>query len=317
MQTEAIVRVRGMRESDLAQANRIMRVAFGTFLGEPDPETSMDDTDFVGCRWKSDPSGAFIAEIDGEIAGSNFATHWGSFGFFGPLTVRPDLWGRGIGKKLMEPVLERFDAWNVTHAGLYTFAHSKKHAGLYQHFDFWPQYLTALMNKTVESKRGRVLPSLFSQLPQDRRETVLAACREVTETLLEGLDLRGEICAVSELKFGDTLLLWDDSRLVGFAVCHAGAGTEAGSGTCYMKFGAVKPGVDADLNFRHLLDDCEAYASSTGAGSLFAGVNTARHEAYRIMLASGFRTVMQGVAMQRGNRAGYNRGGVYAIDDWR
>ena len=48
-----------------------------------------------------------------------------------------------------------------------------------------------------------------------------------------------------------------------------------------------------------------------------AGVNTGRHEAYQHLLNSGFRTDMQGVAMERHNQAGYNRAGIYLIDDWR
>ena len=36
-----------------------------------------------------------------------------------------------------------------------------------------------------------------------------------------------------------------------------------------------------------------------------------------MLIDRGFRTRMQGVAMHRGNAAGYNRPGVYVIDDWR
>jgi hypothetical protein len=50
---------------------------------------------------------------------------------------------------------------------------------------------------------------------------------------------------------------------------------------------------------------------------LTAGVNTARAGAYRIMLERGFRTTIQGVAMQKPNEPGYNRADVYLIDDWR
>ena len=35
------------------------------------------------------------------------------------------------------------------------------------------------------------------------------------------------------------------------------------------------------------------------------------------MLAYGFRTDVQGLAMDRPDEAGYNRPGVYVIDDWR
>ena len=48
---------------------------------------------------------------------------------------------------------------------------------------------------------------------------------------------------------------------------------------------------------------------------LVDGVNTGRHEAYRKV--NGFRTDIQGVAMQRYNEPGYNRSDVYLIDDWR
>jgi hypothetical protein len=66
-----------------------------------------------------------------------------------------------------------------------------------------------------------------------------------------------------------------------------------------------------------LLQACEELAAMKGLSRLVAGNNTARHEAYRSMLGRGFRTELQGVAMQRHNEAGYNRPGVYLIDDWR
>ena len=42
-----------------------------------------------------------------------------------------------------------------------------------------------------------------------------------------------------------------------------------------------------------------------------------RYEAYRTMVGRGFRTDLQGVAMHRENDAGYNRPGIYVLDDWR
>ncbi len=58
-------------------------------------------------------------------------------------------------------------------------------------------------------------------------------------------------------------------------------------------------------------------ASSHHSARLVAGVNTARHKAYRQMLARGFRADLLGVAMDKPNKTGYNRPGVYLIDDWR
>jgi hypothetical protein len=112
----------------------------------------------------------------------------------------------------------------------------------------------------------------------------------LTEAIYEGLDVGREIRAVAEQKLGDTILLWTGSRLTGLAVCHSGAETEAGSGVCYVKFGAARTGADEEQDFRRLLDACEEMASSQNLSRLVAGVNTARHEAYRQMLALGFRT---------------------------
>lgn len=100
------VTVRALREQDLPAADRIMRLAFGTFLGMPDPLKFMGDADYVRTRWLADPSAAFAAELAGELVGTNFATRWGSVGFFGPLTIHPNFWDRGIAQLLLAPTLD-------------------------------------------------------------------------------------------------------------------------------------------------------------------------------------------------------------------
>lgn len=309
--------VRALREADLDTADRVMRLAFGTFIGLPEPETFMGDADFVRTRWRTDPSAAFATEHAGEIVGSNFATRWGTVGFFGPLTIRPDLWDRGIGQRLMEPVMDCFARWETTHTGLFTFAHSQKHLALYQRFGFWPRFLTAVMSKAVGTTGTAPTCTRFSDLPDNERHSALASCRDLTNSLFDGLDVEREICAVADQALGDTVLLRDESKLVGVAICHCGAGTEAGSDTCYVKFGAVRPGLGAESYFSQLLDAVELLAHSRGLSRVVAGVNTSRHEAYSAMLARGFRTEIQGVTMHRPNTEGYSRPGVFAIDDWR
>src|SRR5689334_1798675 len=148
--TKQNIIVRPLQETELSTADAIMRLAFGTFIGLPDPMSFMGDAAYVRNRWLARPEAAFAAEVDGEIIGSNFATKWGSVGFFGPLTIRPNYWDRGVAKRLMEPIVGLFDKWGTTHAGLFTFPHSAKHLGLYQRFGFWPRFLTPVMSKAVE-----------------------------------------------------------------------------------------------------------------------------------------------------------------------
>jgi hypothetical protein len=113
------------------------------------------------------------------------------------------------------------------------------------------------------------------------------------------------------------LLLAEDDALTGFAVCHCGAGTEAGSGTCYLKFAIVRATPRAGRALDRLLVACQAFAAEEGLKRLIVGVNTARTGAYQYLRAQRYRTEIQGVAMQRPNDAGFNRPDVYVLDDWR
>ena len=63
------VNIRLLQESDLPKADRIPRLAFGTFVGSPDPMTFFGDADVVRTRFLANPSGALAAEIDGELVG--------------------------------------------------------------------------------------------------------------------------------------------------------------------------------------------------------------------------------------------------------
>jgi GNAT superfamily N-acetyltransferase len=298
----------------LLLADNIFRQAFGTYLGVPD---LFGDSDYIRTRWLADPNATFAAEFDGELVGSNFVTNWGSVGFFGPLTVRPDLWDRGIAQRLLEPTMDLFSAWNIEHRGLFTFAHSPKHVALYQKVGFWPRFLTAIMAKSLAQTPPAAECPRFSEVAETQREAVLADCREVTSAVYDGFDLTREIRAVATQRLGDTLLLSDGSGLEGVAVCHSGAGSEAGSGVCYVKAGGVRPGPNAEESFEHLVQACEAYGAMRGATQIIAGVNMGRHEAYRTLLRLGFRTQMQGVAMHSPNEPGYDRPDVYFVDDWR
>jgi hypothetical protein len=91
------------------------------------------------------------------------------------------------------------------------------------------------------------------------------------------------------------------------AIYHIRAWTEAGGGTCKVKFGSVRHGPSAGA----------ALGGTGGATRLLAGVNTARHAAYRILVACSLPTELQGVTMHRPNEPGYRRLGVDLFDEWR
>jgi len=284
-------------------------------LGLEEPLRFADGADPIRSRWTASPDAAFKAVLDGELVGSAFVRRWGSFAVFGPLTVRPDLWERGIGSRLWDACRHVVDGWHVSQTGLFTFAESTKHVHLYRKHGFWPRFLTALTEKPVA---GAAVPveTLATLGDRDRAEA-LEACRAIAGAIFPGLDLAREIETVMEQDVGDVVLVRDEAAVAGFAVCHVGPGSEAVRGTCYVKFAAVCPGDRPRELLGALLDSCESFAARRGASRLEAGVSLAREGAAQVLAERGHRTFRQGVGMHRPNGEAFNRPDAFVLDDWR
>lgn len=318
--TNSNVTVRPLGEAELGEADRIMRLAFGTFLGLPDPGSFMGDADYVRTRWAAEPTCALAAEVDGRLVGTNFVTRWGSVGFFGPLTVEPPLWDKGVARALLTGTMPFFDRWGVTHAGLFTFGHSPKHVSLYQRFGFMPRFLTSILARPMpKSEAAASGPATWGTAGESADlETVIAGCGRVTDATYPGLDVGREIQAAAAQKLGDTVLAFGDGgEIDGFAVCHTGAGSEAGTGTCFVKFGAALPGPGAAERFSRLIQACEGFAARSGAEVVVAGVNTGRRPAYQALLDRGYKPQLIGVTMHRPDESAYHDDSAWVIDDWR
>ncbi|WP_448604988.1 GNAT family N-acetyltransferase [Thermoleptolyngbya sp.] len=320
-----VITIRAMQEADLAIANQIFRLAFGRFIGLPDPQDFARTMNYMN-RWHLDPSAAFVAEENGQVIGSNIAANWGSFGGFGPLTVHPDYWNQKVGQQLVSAAMDYFAQHQMSQLGIFTFSNSPKHLALYERFGFHPRCLTAVMSKPVQAHDSQVQPVLkHSELPAETQAAYLERCAELTDTVFQGLNLSNEIRTVAARQWGDTLLLerpvsdssGNNQRLEGLAICHCGEGTEAGKGACYVKFGAVRSGDRAAQALTALLQACEALAAQRGLSTLTCGVNTERQGAYQLLRSLGFRIDILGVAMLCPNQPAFNHPGAFVLDDWR
>ncbi len=315
MTARPLIEISLLKENEVAEADRILRIAFGTFLNVPDPPSFMGDRDFMTPRWRARHVRVLAARANGHLIGTNIITRWGGFGFFGPLTVLPEYWDRGVAQELLRRTVAIFDQWGLRHTGLFTFAQSAKHVALYQKFGYWPRYLTAVMSQPHLAKPG-VAPVLLSGMKKSQQAAMIVACAKLTNGIDEGLDLTGEVRAVLTQRSGDVVLVQSGEKIDGFAICLNGPGSEGGEKVCYVKFGAARAGSGAGERFDRLLLGCEAFAASRHV-TLEAGVNLAREDAFRRMKARGYRVGTQGVAMQRPHAEGFNRAGAYVIDDWR
>ncbi len=173
------------------------------------------------------------------------------------------------------------------------------------------------MKETAPVTRHRPY-TLVSHDSQRDRDSLLEEAGRLTDQVFTGLDLGSEIAAVSGLRLGDTILLRGDSGLDAIAICHCGAGSEAGGDTCYVKFAAVRPGNAAPQRFEEILDACDSFAAESGLSRLVVGIDTGRRDAYRRLLARGFRVEQVGVSMWlRPDEDRLDTADRYVIDDRR
>ena len=149
--------IRSLREADLKEADTIFRLSFGTFLGLPDPMSFFRDTDYIGTRFRADPSLSLAVEVDGNFVGSNFIANWGSVGIFGPLTVDPDFWDKGIAKRLLDKTMEIFERMKTLDSSpspivlnISTFTKSTTFG-----LGFLPQLCQNLSSQSTQRKRAK------------------------------------------------------------------------------------------------------------------------------------------------------------------
>ncbi len=302
--------------ADLDQADRVFRIAFGTRNGLANPIQFDGDAARIRTRCLSAHVVAIGAWNDGTLVASSLGTAWGNFGWIGPLSVRPEYWNEGIGQRLLAPTIEALEQRGCSHLALFTLGESAKHVALYHKFGFWPGSLILIGQKT-DPQTHRKDYQTYGDSTEGRKKDLLDSCRDLSSSIHGGLDLSQEIRELHRQGLGDTALIVDRRRVYGFAICHTGAGTEAGSAATQVKFAAVRPGEQAAGTFERLLDACEDLASAKGSKRLMAGINTARRDVYSRMIDRGFRAVQQGVAMHRPDETAYDRRDAYVVDDWR
>jgi ribosomal protein S18 acetylase RimI-like enzyme len=105
------INIRPVTPKDLEACGRII---YEAFKGIADQHNFRRDfpsvdaaTDFAGL-FVNDPSiYGVVAEVDGQVVGSNFLTEWDPIRAVGPITVDPERQAKGVGRQLMKAVIER------------------------------------------------------------------------------------------------------------------------------------------------------------------------------------------------------------------
>lgn len=163
--------------------------------------------------------GAFLwrGERD-EIVAFNLAHRSGTEGWMGPLAVRPDAQGAGLGKEIVRTGIEWLRTSGATVIGLETMPRTMDNIGFYSGLGFLPGRLTLTL--TLDAAPSDRAGIMLSRLPDGEQHDCLRACARLLGDELPGYDFTREIEITERLALGDTLLMLEDSKLLGYALCH-------------------------------------------------------------------------------------------------
>lgn len=154
----------------------------------------------------------------GTIAAFNMVHLAGTEGWMGPLCVRPEQQGMGVGKLIVEAGMSWLRERGATVIGLETMPRTMDNIGFYSSLGFLPGPLTVTL--TIDAAIGEHTHVLVSRLAGLEKEMAIEQCRALTARVQPGYDFTRELELTDRMSLGDTVLLGTPSAPTGFAVYH-------------------------------------------------------------------------------------------------
>ena len=221
-------------------------------------------------------------DADGQIAGFNMVHLSGVEGWMGPLAVRPDLQGHGLGSTMVRQGIQWLRAEGAKVIGLETMPRTVDNIGFYSRLGLVPGPLTiTLVHETAG--RGGIGERLGDGADALRR---VEECVALTSRLLPGVDYSRELLITRELSLGDTSLVRRSGELAAFALWHS-APLAAGRPKDELR---VLKLVAADLDaLQTAVDQVEAAAAREQVRRVAIRCQTRYRDTYRALMQRGYR----------------------------
>jgi GNAT superfamily N-acetyltransferase len=220
----------------------------------------------------------------GEIAGFNMVHRSGVEGWMGPLAVRTEHQGTGMGKEVVERGVEWLKQEGARVIGLETMPRTMDNIGFYSRLGFAPGRLTITL--TLDAVSGERIPHLLGRLSAHDRDDELAAARALVDGLAPGYDFTREIELTDSLSLGDTVLLHERGALVGFALCHTAPLVE---GRVREELRVLKLVLADEAHLEAMIHSLRDFARRSGTRTVAFRVQGEYDELYRRLIAIGGR----------------------------
>lgn len=154
-----------------------------------------------------------------DIVAFNIAHLSGVEGWMGPLAVRPEWQGTGVGKLIVQAGIDWLREHDARVIGLETMPRTMDNIGFYSRLGFVPGRLTITV--TLEAATTDVAVPLLGALPPRDRSDIVQQCLRLTQKQLPGYDFTRELQLTLELGLGDVVLRFERGEVLGFALFHA------------------------------------------------------------------------------------------------
>lgn len=222
---------------------------------------------------------------EGHLVAFNMVHRSGSEGWMGPLAVRPDRQGQGLGSTMVRTGIDWLRAQGASTIGLETMPRTVDNIGFYSRLGLVPSHLTVTLVQDVPRRPiiggGELLSAAGAGAPGRLDE-----CRRLTAALAPGVDFTRELALTRELAIGDTTLVRDGAALVGFALWHS---TPLAAGRPKDELRVLKLVARDGAAFERILDALPAAASVERVGRIAVRCQTEFVAAYQRLVTRGYR----------------------------
>src|SRR5690349_15046384 len=222
---------------------------------------------------------------DGDVAAFNVAHHSGTEGWMGPLAVRTDRQGTGVGKIIVRTAVDWLLDQGVAVLGLETMPRTVENIGFYSRLGFTPGHLTVTVTNEIGT-RGHKAPQLLSQLSVAEQPAMVAAAGALVSALAPGYDFTREILLTAELGLGDTTVVTGPAGVDAMVLWHAAPLAE---GRPRDEVRVLKLAARDAQAFETAISATEASAAQLGIRRVSVRCQTRYEDAFRRLVARGYR----------------------------
>lgn len=219
-----------------------------------------------------------------EIAAFNIVHCSGREGWMGPLAVRPDAQGAGLGKEVVKSGIDWLVKSKALTIGLETMPRTMDNIGFYSSMGFVPGRLTVTV--TIDAAPATETPSVFGRLSAADKADVLAECCALSQSVLTACDFTREIAITDALGLGETILFREGGKITGFALCHTVPLVE---GRAREETRVLKLVLSNQSDLASTVATLADFARRGGTRRVAFRVQTEYHDAYQQLIAMGGR----------------------------